>query len=132
MPGKPVQPEECKLQIDWYSIPTPPKVVFNDRIIILMNNEGKLMFYDVNRHKFIAQCNIQGIYIYCIAGDDLIYRSYSNYLDWKKIALPFMPQSREGDFLFYTAIDSVLPSPFLSVSCLRFRLSKLIRIGITC
>ena len=29
--------------------------------------------------------------------------------------MPFMPEARNGDFLFYEAIDSVLPNPFSSI-----------------
>ena len=33
-----------------------PKVVLNDRIIILLDEDHKLVFYDVMRQKFIAKC----------------------------------------------------------------------------
>ena len=32
------------------------------------------------------------------------------------INLPFLPEARNGDFIFYTATDSVLPNPFTSVN----------------
>ena len=30
--------------------------------------------------------------------------------------MPFSQKSREGDFMFYTAIDSLIPNPFNSIN----------------
>ena len=51
----------------------PPKVAFEDRIIILREGEfGKLIFYDIERDKFIATCEIEGVNSICIVGEELI------------------------------------------------------------
>jgi hypothetical protein len=36
--------------------------------------------------------------------------------EFLKIDLPFQQKARDGDFLFYTPIDSILPNPFTSVN----------------
>ena len=51
-----------------------PKVVFGDRIVILRNENGKLIFYDVQRQKFIATLQIS-VYSYQVVGDDLIVQT---------------------------------------------------------
>ena len=71
------------------------------------------MFYDVSRQKFAAQCDIKKVSSYNVAGDYLIIGTRG---DYKKIALPFSQRLRDGDFLFYTALnDSILPNPLTSV-----------------
>ena len=52
-PDKPVAGEDMKL-LNQGGI--TPKVVLNDRIIILLDEDHKLVFYDVMRQKFIAKC----------------------------------------------------------------------------
>ena len=51
-----------------------PKVVFGDRIVILRNENGKLIFYDVQRQKFVATLQIS-VYSYQVVGDDLIIQT---------------------------------------------------------
>ena len=51
----------------------PPKVAFEDRIIILREGEfGKLIFYDIETDKFIATCEIESVNSICIVGEELI------------------------------------------------------------
>ena len=53
---------------------------------------------------------------YFVAGDELCVRShYSLGGTYKNFYLPFSPRARDGDFLFYNAIDTILPSPFNSI-----------------
>ena len=35
-------------------------------------------------------------------------------MEFHRLALPFSPKAKYGDFLFYSAFDSVFPSPFQS------------------
>ena len=90
-----------------------PKLAFDDRIIILRSSDFKLKFYDIQRRKFIAECNIGDIYNFSVAGEELIVQSNWRY---KRIDLPFSQNARQGDFHFYEAIDSVLPNPFTSIN----------------
>ena len=50
----------------------PPKVVLEDRILILINKDNKLMFYDLERQKFITICEIKNVLSYCVVGEELI------------------------------------------------------------
>ena len=90
-----------------------PKVAFDDKIIILRSSDFKLKFYDIQRRKFIAECNIDHIYNFSVVGQELIVQSNWSY---KKIDLPFSQKARQGDFHFYDAIDSVFPNPFTSIN----------------
>ena len=78
----------------------------------MRTSDFKLKFYDIERRKFIAECKVKSIFNYTVVGDELIVSSGWNY---KRISLPFLQKARQGDFLFYDAIDSVLPNPFTSV-----------------
>ena len=55
------------------SILSPPKV-FEDKIIILKNKDDQLIFFDMNRQKFISQC-IFKVQEYHIIGEKLIFRA---------------------------------------------------------
>ena len=39
-----------------------------------------------------------------------------DYLEFKRFALPFSEKVRNGDFIYYSSTDSVLPNPFTSVN----------------
>ena len=80
-------------------------------IVILIGKDSKLKFYDIYRQKFVAKCDIENVKGFYVVGDDVIIGIRENSKDkikYKKIKLPFLPGSKDGDFLFYTAIDSVL------------------------
>ena len=72
-PDQVVQTKECELSIN--SLYHAPKVVFDDRIVILRSKDGKLIFYDIQRKKFIAKCEIEDIYRYYVYGDELIIKA---------------------------------------------------------
>ena len=93
----------------------PPKVVFNDRIIILIDKDNKLIFYDIMRRKIVARCElkVKSFSGYQVVGDEIIISSNGD-TGYKKICLPFLPEAKNGDFVFYTAIDTILPNPFTS------------------
>ena len=83
----------------------PPKVAFDDRMLILKNKEGQLVFYDICRQKFVAQCEINNISSYGIVDDCLIIgvekqqkilntmvqsiEEEKVQIEYKKITLPF-------------------------------------------
>ena len=49
--------------------------------------------------------------------DDLIIEKNTSIgKQYKKIALPLSQNSKNGDFLFYSAMDSILPNPFTSIN----------------
>ena len=79
--------------------------------------EGKkLFFYDIERQKFIAECTIENIHSYRVVDEELILRiKKENIMQFKKMALPFSHESRNGDYLHYTPIESILPNPFTSI-----------------
>ena len=60
----------------------------------------------------MAECLFE-VQDYRVAGDNLIIRTDYGY---KKLVLPFIQESENGDFQFYKAIDSALPSPLSSIS----------------
>ena len=60
----------------------------------------------------MAQC-IFKVEEYHIVGEFLIIRTSNGY---KKLYLPFQGKSKDGDFLFYKAINSVIPNPLKSIS----------------
>ena len=60
----------------------------------------------------MAECLFE-VQDYRVVGDYLIIRTDYGY---KKLVLPFIQESANGDFLFYKAINSVLPNPFYSIS----------------
>ena len=91
-----------------------PKVCLNDRILILRDESHKIQFYDILRQKFVAECELEVNGTYHVVGDDLIIESDGG-KTFKKITLPFYSEARNGDFRFYTPIDSILPNPFTSV-----------------
>ena len=100
-------------------------------MLILKNKEGQLVFYDICRQKFVAQCEINNISSYGIVDDCLIIgvekqqkilntmvqsiEEEKVQIEYKKITLPFCQTARDGDFLFYTAFDSVFPNPLASI-----------------
>ena len=93
----------------------PPKLVLNDRILILLTKYKKITFYDVMRQKFVAECTIDKVTRYSVVGDELVVKiGYGS--ESKRIYLPFSPKAKDGDFLFYTTTDSVFPNPFTSVN----------------
>ena len=51
---------------------TPPKIVFDDRMLILKSKEGMLVFYDIFRQKFVAQCETNIVSTYGVVSDCLI------------------------------------------------------------
>ena len=55
-PQKPVLKVDCALMNN-YQI-CPPKVTFEDRIVILIRKDWKLIFYDVQRQKFVFECKL--------------------------------------------------------------------------
>ena len=65
----------------------------------------------------MAKCNIEG-HGYFVVGEDLIIESFDQLSNkaYYKIALPFSLNAKKGDFLFFQAIDGVLPSPFTSIN----------------
>ena len=59
----------------------------------------------------MAECLFE-VQDYRVTGDDLIIRTDYGY---KKLVLPFIEESGNG-FMFYKAINSVLPNTFSSIS----------------
>ena len=57
-PETPELTVDCKLSNDKR---IPPKVVFYDRMLILRRRSNKLVFYDLQRQKFVAQCEINNV-----------------------------------------------------------------------
>ena len=91
----------------------PPRMVLKDTIAIFRDKENCLTFYDVRRQKFVAKC-IFKVHDYQVVGDHLIMRTDYGY---KKLVLPFLKESRDGDFLFYTfKNNSLMPNPFTSIN----------------
>ena len=69
-----------------------PKVICNDRVIILRDIDEKLIFYDVKRQKIFSRCKIEKIYDFCVIGDDLIIgigEEYDKNKKYYSIALPY-------------------------------------------
>ena len=60
----------------------------------------------------MAECLFE-VEDYRVVGDYLIIRTDYGY---KKLVLPFKQELANGDFMFYKAINSALPSPFSSIS----------------
>ena len=77
-----------------------------------------MIFYDIERSKFIATCEIENVQSYCVVGEELIIgigEEWTKPKYFKKITLPFSQESRNADFWFYTPIDSIFPEPFTSI-----------------
>ena len=71
-----VDPYEPALKIELdlgNSSQIPPKLALNDRILILLNNEGKLIFYDLLRQKVVVESEIK-TGDYQVFGDQLIIK----------------------------------------------------------
>ena len=74
---KPILSAELNLLNDKY---LPPLVVCQDRIIILLSKDKRLIFYDINRRKLIAECKINDVHVYYVVGDYItigVYQSQS-------------------------------------------------------
>ena len=56
----------------------PPLAVYQDRIIILLSKDKRLIFYDINRQKLIAECKINDVHVYYVVGDDIIIGVYQS------------------------------------------------------
>ena len=68
------------------------------------------------RQKYIAKCEIEvdEYSDYCVAGDELVIKTKDR--EYKRIYMPFSQKARDGDFIFYSALnDSILQNPFTSV-----------------
>ena len=58
---KPVLSEKLDLLNDRY---VPPVAVYQDRIVILLNKDRRLIFYDIKRQKIVAECTIKDVHVY--------------------------------------------------------------------
>ena len=74
-------------------------------MIVVWDKEKKPVFFDVKRQKIVAKCELTSDRGFFVIHDTLFF---GNWKDFFGISLPFSPEARTGDFLFYSAIDSVL------------------------